>query len=127
MADRSSNPLARHGHVSYLEIPAENPKRAAAFCQAVFGWQIRGADTDRPSFEESTGQLIGRGVTGRPIAREPGMMFYVYVTGIDETVARIATHGGTLVKPPHEEGDIWVATFRDPEGNLMGIWQFEPR
>jgi predicted enzyme related to lactoylglutathione lyase len=25
------------------------------------------------------------------------------------------------------EGDVWVATFRDPSGNVLGVWQRGPR
>ena len=31
--------------------------------------------------------------------------------------------GGEIVLPPYQEGDLWVATFRDPAGNLIGVWQ----
>jgi predicted enzyme related to lactoylglutathione lyase len=24
-------------------------------------------------------------------------------------------------------GDLWVATFRDPAGNILGVWQRGPR
>jgi hypothetical protein len=25
------------------------------------------------------------------------------------------------------EGDVWVGTFRDPSGNVLGVWQRGPR
>ena len=24
---------------------------------------------------------------------------------------------------PYPEGDLWVALFRDPGGNVIGVWQ----
>jgi hypothetical protein len=27
------------------------------------------------------------------------------------------------VREVYAEGDLWVATFRDPAGNVIGIWQ----
>jgi predicted enzyme related to lactoylglutathione lyase len=121
-----NNRLARHGHVSYLEIPAVNCKHSAVFYEAIFSWQIRDRDTARPSFDDLSGDLIGRWVTGRAPSREPGLVPYVYVDRIDDVVQRVATHGGEIVKPPYSEGDLWVATFRDPAGNLIGLWQFKP-
>jgi uncharacterized protein len=121
------NRLARHGHVSYLEIPALDTEQSAAFYEAVFGWHIRGHDTGRPSFDDPSGDLIGRWVTGRTVSREPGLLPYIYVDRIDDIVGRIVTQGGEVVKPPYPEGDLWVATFRDPAGNLMGVWQAGPR
>jgi len=32
-----ANPLAKHGHLSYLEIPAMDPRQSAAFYERVFG------------------------------------------------------------------------------------------
>ena len=66
-------------------------------------------------------------MTGRVFAREPSLLPYIYVDRIDDAVARIAAHGGEVVKAPYPEGDLWVATFRDPAGNLIGLWQAGPR
>ena len=40
--------LARHGGLSYLEIPAIKARLSAAFYEEVFGWKIRESDTDDP-------------------------------------------------------------------------------
>jgi len=119
------NRLARHGHVSYLEIPACDMKQSAAFYEAVFGWEIRGRETGRLSFDDRSGDLIGRWVTSRLPARESGMLPYIYVDRIDEVIRELVAHGGAIVKPKYAEGDLWVATFRDPAGNVLGIWQFQ--
>jgi predicted enzyme related to lactoylglutathione lyase len=119
--------LARHGHVSYLEIPAIDVEKSAAFYEAVFGWSVRRNNTQRASFDDASGTLSGSLVTGRAPSREPGLLPYIYVDGIDAVIERIAARGGEVVKAPYPEGDLWVATFRDPAGNLMGIWQAGPR
>jgi predicted enzyme related to lactoylglutathione lyase len=36
-------------------------------------------------------------------------------------------NGGALITEPYPEGDLWVATIRDPAGNTVGVWQSEPR
>ena len=119
--------LARHGHVSYLEIPAADAEQSAAFYEAVFGWNIHRRDSGRVSFDDRSGDLIGAWATDRPASREPGLTPYIYVDRIDDIVARVVRHGGEVVKPPYPEGELWVATFRDPAGNLLGIWQAGPR
>ena len=115
--------LARHGGLSYLEIPAVNARQSAAFYEKVLGWNLRGRDSDDPRFADATGYLIGRWVTGRVISPEPGLLPYIYVDRIDDAVQRVAAHGGEVVKAPYAEGDLWVATFRDPAGNVIGLWQ----
>jgi predicted enzyme related to lactoylglutathione lyase len=115
--------LARHGHVSYLEIPAADIEQSAAFYKEVFGWQIHRRDSGNVSFDDRSGDLIGRWVAGRAASREPGMVPYIYVEGIDGIIERIVARGGEIIKTLYAEGDLWVATFHDPAGNLMGIWQ----
>ena len=60
-------------------------------------------------------------------AREPGLLPYIWVDGIDDVLARVAAHGGEVVKTPQLDsptpGAAWIATFRDPAGNLIGLYQ----
>jgi uncharacterized protein len=116
----------RVGGVSYLRIPAEDPRGSAAFYEAVFGWSVRG-DRDEPSFEDGTGHVIGHFVVDLPVAGEAGVRPYIYVERVDETLERVVAHGGEVVAEPYPEGDLWVATFRDPPGNVLGVWQQGPR
>ena len=116
----------RVGGVTYLRIPAEDRRRSAAFYEAVFGWSLRG-EPDDPSFEDGTGHLIGHFNVDLPVAGEAGVRPYIYVESVDETLEKIAAQGGEMVDAPYPEGDLWVATFRDPPGNVLGVWQQGPR
>jgi predicted enzyme related to lactoylglutathione lyase len=115
--------LARHGGLSYLEIPAVDAAQSALFYGQVLGWRVERREGGDHRFQDATGHLIGRWVTGREIAREPGLLAYFYVDRIDDAVGRVAAHGGEIVKAPYPEGNLWVATVRDPAGNLIGLWQ----
>jgi hypothetical protein len=42
-----------HGQVCYLQLPAADRNRAAAFYRAVFGWQT---ETHHPDFESCAGR-----------------------------------------------------------------------
>jgi predicted enzyme related to lactoylglutathione lyase len=119
--------LTRHGGLSYLEIPTVDPRKSADFFESVLGWNIRQRDTSSPRFEDATGHLIGRWVTGCAVSREPGLMPYFYVDCINESVARVAPQGGEVLKGPYPEGNLRVATVRDPAGNVIGLWQESPR
>ena len=112
----------RVGGVSYLRIPAADPPRLGAFYEAVFGWDIRG-DRDEPGFTDGSGHVIGHFVSDQPVAGEAGIRPYVYVESVDETLAKVVAGGGEVVTAPYPEGDLWVATFRDPAGNVLGVWQ----
>ena len=119
--------LMRPGGLSYLHIPAVDVRESAIFYERVFGWTVRGHDTDRPSFDDATGHVSGAWMKTQVVSREPGLLPYIYVEDIDETVVRINEHGGDVVDAPYPEGNLWVAVFRDPAGNVMGLWHAGPR
>lgn len=123
----SQTHLFGSGRLSYIQIPATDVRRSAAFYTSVFGWVARGGSDSHFSFTDATGDMIGAWVTGREASRGPGVLPYIYVHGIDAAIERIRANGGELVKEPYPEGDLWVATFRDPAGNVIGIWQVGPR
>jgi predicted enzyme related to lactoylglutathione lyase len=118
----ASPALATPGAFTYLHIPAADVRQAAAFYGEVFGWHINDPDSDRPSFDTPNGQLSGAWVTDHVAATEPGLLLYIYVDQVDDTVARIRAHGGEVVASPFSEGLLTVATFRDPAGNVIGLW-----
>ena len=118
--------VARPGGISYLRIPAVDPRRSAEFYAGVFGWLV---DTERanPSFTDGTGHVIGHFMADLTAAEDAGVRPYVFVESVDGTVAAIEAQGGEIVNGPSREGTLWVATFRDPAGNVVGIWQTGPR
>jgi predicted enzyme related to lactoylglutathione lyase len=110
----------------YLEIPAVDVHRSAAFYETVFGWNIRHRDTPRPSFDDATGDISGAWVADRPISRQPGLLPYIWVDGIDATLARVCANGGDVVQASHHDSPgstCLIATFRDPDGNLIGLYE----
>jgi|SRR5215468_7555319 len=119
--------LFGHGRLSYMQIPAVDVFQSANFYEQVFGWNLRGGREDHFSFADATGDMIGAWVTDRVVAREPGILPYIYVHGIDALLQKVSANGGVIVQAPYAEGDLWVATFRDPAGNTMGVWQQGPR
>jgi predicted enzyme related to lactoylglutathione lyase len=96
----------------------------------VFGWSIRHRDGAHPSFDDATGDVSGSFTSGRQISPEPGLLPYISVDSVDATLNRAAAEGGVVVEAPHPDSPgsaCWIATFRDPEGNLMGLYQEGPR
>ncbi len=114
--------LARPGAVTYLDLPATDVRLAAAFYRDVFGWRINRPDGDRPSFDDASGLLSGAWISDHLPAAEPGLLPYIYVADIEETVSLIVAHGGAILTEPFPEGLLSVATFRDPAGNVIGLW-----
>ena len=114
--------LARPGAITYLHIPAADVRQAAAFYRDVFDWKVSDPDSDRPSFDDASGHLSGAWISDHLAARGPGLLPYIYVDHVEETVRRILAHGGEIVTDPYPEGRLTVATFRDPARNTIGLW-----
>jgi hypothetical protein len=112
----------RHGKLGYLEIPAVDIERSAAFYEALFRWHVDRRDASTAGFDDGTGELIGHIVTGRAVSREPGFLPYIYVEDVDATIAAAASFGSEVVESPRPEGGLTVATIRDPAGNVIGLW-----
>jgi predicted enzyme related to lactoylglutathione lyase len=66
-------------------------------------------------------------MTDLPVPGEAKVRPYIFVERVDETLDKVVAYGGEVVTAPYAEGDLWVATFRDPPGNLLGMWQHGPR
>lgn len=115
----------RPGGVSYLRIPAQHPHDAAMFYAAVFGWTV---DTARatPSFKDGSGHVIGHFVSDIDVAGGAGVRPYVFVDDVPDTLERATAHGGSIRTEPYPEGNLLVATFVDPAGNEIGVWQLGP-
>ena len=106
-----------HGQVCYLQLPARNRDRAAAFYQAVFGWQI---EAHYPDFEAPG--LIGQWVEDRLPTRDAGPVIWIHVADMTETLGQVMRHGGDILEPPAPDGPTrTLATITDPEGNPIGL------
>ena len=117
--------IFRPAGISYLRIPAPEAEKTADFYRRVFGWTV---DTERPdpSFEDGTGHVIGHFIPDGQVVGEAGIRPYVYVESVAQTLELVAAHGGAIVEDPYPEGDLTVATVRDPAGNVVGVWQRTP-
>jgi uncharacterized protein len=112
------------GKISYIQIPALDVDRSAAFYETVFGWDIRRRSDGEVAFDDTVGEVSGTWLTGRPPSSEPGLLVYVMVESVEETLKEISAVGGEVVTPltPQGEGEAF-ANFRDPAGNVLGIFE----
>jgi predicted enzyme related to lactoylglutathione lyase len=120
------NRMTQVGSITYMQIPAIDARASAAFYEAVFGWTISGSD-EHVSFGDANEHLRGAFVTHLAPSAEPGVLPYVYVDGIDAVLAKVKEHGCEIVRDVYPAGGLSVATFRDPAGNVIGVWQATPR
>ncbi|HEY2798319.1 MAG TPA: VOC family protein [Thermoanaerobaculia bacterium] len=116
-------PTLANGKICYVEIPAHDPRRSAEFYAAVFGWTIRKRGDGTPAFDDATREVSGSFVAGRSPQVEPGLMVYVMVADAAATLEKVVANGGAIVQPIHPDAPEIIARFRDPVGNVVGIYQ----
>ena len=115
-------PSRADGKICYVEIPATDVERSAAFYEAVFGWGIRRRGDGATAFDDAIEEVSGAWVTGRPPSPEPGLLVYVMCDSVEATIDAALAAGGELVQPIGGDPGEMTARIRDPGGNVIGLY-----
>jgi len=121
------------GRVVHFEIPYDDGDRARTFYAAAFGWNVMNMPemsytlvNTGPTNEQGPPSEAGF-INGGMMQREAPFgspVITVDVEDIDKALDEIGTLGGTTVSTKQAIADMgFAAYFKDPEGNLMGLWQ----
>jgi predicted enzyme related to lactoylglutathione lyase len=116
-------PTYANGKICYVEIPATDIQRSAEFYEKVFGWSIRQRGDGSTAFDDTVKEVSGTWVVGRPAATNPGLLIYIMVDSVAETVDAVIANGGEIVQPIGADAPEITARFRDPAGNVIGLYQ----
>ncbi len=116
-------PTIANGKICYVEIPATDIERSAAFYQAVFGWNVRLRGDGHKAFDDGVGEVSGAWVKGRPPAAKPGLLVYVMVDSVEAAIKAVVANGGAIVQPIGADAPEITARFADPAGNVIGLYQ----
>ncbi|HLY60653.1 MAG TPA: VOC family protein [Terriglobia bacterium] len=117
------SPKPTNGKICYIQIPALDIQRSAEFYSQVFGWQLRQRGDGRTAFDDATGEVSGTWVTGRKPSSEPGLLIYIMVDSVAAAIDKVIAHGGEIVQPIGADAPEITARFRDPGGNVIGLYQ----
>jgi predicted enzyme related to lactoylglutathione lyase len=116
-------PTFGNGKICYLEIPATDIARSADFYKRVFGWNIRKRGDGSTSFDDTVGEVSGAWVLGRTPAAQPGLLIHIMVDSVAATLDVILANGGEIAQPIGADAPEITARFRDPAGNVLGLYQ----
>jgi predicted enzyme related to lactoylglutathione lyase len=116
-------PTRANGKICYVEMPAADIQRSADFYAKVFGWGIRRRGDGSMAFDDAVGEVSGTWVRGRPPSPQPGLLIYIMVDSVADTIQTILAQGGELVQPIGADAPEITARFRDPAGNVLGLYQ----
>ena len=116
-------PNYRTGKICYIEIPATNIAQSADFYRRAFGWHIRQRGDGSTAFDDTVGQVSGTWVLGRPPASQPGITVHVMVADAEKARQAVEDAGGLIVQPVDPDSPEVYFLFRDPAGNVLGVYQ----
>ena len=112
--------------IVHFEIPVDDPERAQAFYRDVFGWELSGWG-ETPYWLASTGSEGEAGIDGALIGRgevHQATVVVIEVPSLDDAIADATGAGAELVHDRQAvSGMGWSAYLRDPEGNVIGLWE----
>jgi predicted enzyme related to lactoylglutathione lyase len=116
-------PTFANGKICYIEMPATDIVRSADFYGRVFGWHIRKRGDGSTAFDDGVGEVSGTWVLGRPPSPLPGLLIYVMVDSVAATIDKVVANGGEIVQPIGADAPEITARFKDPGGNVIGLYQ----
>ena len=122
--------------VRAFDVPVDDMRRAKRFYERVFGWTVTAVPGSGGNFHAArTVPVDEDGVPQQPGAINGGLFrrgthglgqtfLEVTVASIDESIEKVESEGGELVRPKRPMLDIaFFAVVRDTEGNLVGLWE----
>ena len=112
-----------NGKICYVEMPATDIARSADFYGKVFGWQTRRRGDGSTAFDDTVGQVSGTWRVDRSPSPSPGLLIYIMVDDAEATCRTIEANGGEIVQPIGADAPEITARFKDPGGNILGIYQ----
>jgi predicted enzyme related to lactoylglutathione lyase len=118
-------------NLAYFEVPVYDLKRARKFYQDLLQWEFTKADNPDIPMEywmirtgpDEQGSINMGGMHPR-MGPAAGILSYVRVDDIDQTLAKVEKMGGKIVNPKTTMQKVGsMAIILDPEGNLIALWE----
>jgi uncharacterized protein len=112
--------------VVHFEIPCDNPEKTMDFFKDVFGWQFQQFGTET-YWSVTTGDEKSPGINGGLMKKkDPNqpVVNSIEVDDLDKAMVKIEKAGGVIVVPKMAIPTVgWLAYFKDPDGNIHGLYQ----
>jgi len=119
-------PTLGNGKICYIEIPAKDIRQSSEFYEKAFGWKSRRRGDGSIAFDDGVGQVSGTWVLGRPAMKDVGLLVYIMCDSVAATIEAVIAQGGELLQPIGADAPEITARFRDPAGNVFGLYE-QPR
>jgi uncharacterized protein len=120
-----SGPSAGEGEaVDWFEIIGSDAGRTQAFYRELFGWDVDD-HTNYAMVDTGAGRGAAGGIGGTDDHQTTWSTVYAKVDDVEKYLAKAEELGGRRVYGPRDVGDnTKTGAFRDPEGNVFGLYTF---
>ena len=115
----------RLGQIGQIAMPVRDVEKAIAFYRDVLGMRFLFQAPPGLGFFDCAGvRLMLDGPAAAQAGR--GSVLYYKVADIEDAFATLTGRGVTFEGKPHliaklPDHDLWMAFFRDPDGNLLAL------
>ena len=113
--------------IGQIAINVQDVERATAFYRDVLGLPLLFEAPGLAFFQAGSVRLMLSRAEA-PELDHPASILYYQVADITAAHRMLTGHGVTFLTAPHvvhkaADYDLWLADFRDSEGNVLGLWQ----
>ena len=118
--------------IGQIFVNARDLERAIGFYRDTLGVKFLFQAPPNMAFFDCNGIRLMLGIPDRPELDHPASIIYYKVADIEATYDTLKSRGVEFVVKPHlvarmPDYDLWLADFRDSEGNLLALMSEVPR
>ena len=114
--------MPEHEKINYVEYPAGDLEATKRFFKSVFNWEFQDYGPEYSAFsnEGLDGGFYKANL--KSSADEGGALIVFYSQNLEETLSKVESAGGTIVKPVFGFPGGRRFHFCEPSGNEFAVW-----
>ena len=114
------------GEIGQIAVPVEDMDRAVAFYRDVLNFPFLFQAGPNLAFFQAGSVRLMLDIAEVPDLKPPGSVIYYKVADIQDAYQALKTRGVSFEGEPHliakmPDHELWMAFFRDPEGNMVAL------
>lgn len=107
--------MRQDGKIDYIEMAGGDLPAVKAFYAEAFGWTFTDYGPEYAAFEQGVDGGFGVGAKAAPLV-------VLWAADLEAYLERVTAAGGEIVDPIFSFPGGRRFHFRDPAGNLLGVW-----
>jgi catechol 2,3-dioxygenase-like lactoylglutathione lyase family enzyme len=120
------------GTIGQIALTVQDLPRAVAFYRDALGLRALPIEAPRLAFFDCGGIRLMLSLPEAVDSRPGGAALYFRVADIQRAYEALTSRGVPFIGAPHQvarlsDHDLWLAAFRDPDGNLLALMAEVPR